>query len=132
MPQAGLANSTHSELCQWLWPKLLRQELEEFVAFRNGVRMRKDSKKAGPSGCSRNDAFSLYHKYGLSDCLLPIKNMGLIQELKTSMGGDAILEFVSAEFSERAELAYATLEIEKLTMENVWVVFHQLLSLVFP
>ena len=48
------------------------------------------------------------------------------------MGGDAILEFVSAEFSERAELAYATLEIEKLTMENVWVVFHQLLSLVFP
>ena len=36
---------------------------------------------------------------------------------------DAILEFVSAEFSERVELAYTTLEIEKLNMENVWVVF---------
>ena len=48
------------------------------------------------------------------------------------MGGDEILEFVSAEFSERAELAYTTLEIEKLTMENVWVVFDKLLSLVFP
>ena len=32
---------------------------------------------------------------------------------------DAILEFVSAEFSERVELAYTTLEIEKLSMENV-------------
>ena len=51
------------------------------------------------------------------------------------MGGDAILEFVSAEFSERAKLAYTTLEIiKKLTMENVWVVFHELLSraLIFP
>jgi hypothetical protein len=48
------------------------------------------------------------------------------------MGGDAILEFVSAEFSERPESAYTTLVIEKLTMENVWVVFHKLLSLVFP
>lgn len=57
--------------------------------------------------------------------------MDLIQELKTSMGGDVILEFVSAEFFEQAELAYTTLEIEKLTMENVWVVFHKLLSLVF-
>jgi hypothetical protein len=58
--------------------------------------------------------------------------MDLIRELKIGMGGDAILEFVSAEFSERAESAYATLEIEKLTMENVWVIFHELLSLVFP
>lgn len=94
--------------------------------------MRKDTKKAGPSGCSRNDAFSLYHKYSLSDCLLPIDDMDLIRELKTHMGGDAILEFVSGEFSERADSAYSTLLIEKLTMENVWVVFHELLSLVFP
>jgi hypothetical protein len=114
-----LFNLTHSELCQWLWPKLLRLELEEFVEFRNGVRMRKDARKAGPSGCSQNDAFSLYQKHGLSDCLLPIDNMDLIGELKIGMGGDAILEFVSAEFSERAESAYTTLEIEKLTMENV-------------
>jgi hypothetical protein len=92
--------------------------------------MRKDARKAGPSGCSQNDAFSLYQKHGLSDCLLPIDNMDLIRELKIGMGGDAILEFVSAEFS--AESAYTTLEIEKLTMENVWVIFHELLSLVFP
>jgi hypothetical protein len=93
--------------------------------------MHKNAKEAGPSGCSQNDAFSLYHKYNLSDCLLPINNMDLIQELKTSMGKDAILEFISAEFSEQAESAYITLENEKLTMENVWVVFHKLLSLVF-
>ena len=93
--------------------------------------MRKDNKKAGPSGCSRNDAFSLHENYGLGDSLLPIDNMELIRELKTAMGGDAILEFVDAEFSERAELAYTTLKIEKLTMENVWIVFNELLPLVF-
>jgi len=93
--------------------------------------MRGGTKKSGPSGCSQNDAFSLYQEYDLSDCLLLIDNMDLIRELKTSMGGDAILEFVSTEFSEQAESAYITPEIEKLTMENVWVVFHKLLSLVF-
>ena len=94
--------------------------------------MHKDAKKAGPTGCSQNEAFSLHQKYGLVDCLLPINNMDLIQELKTCMGGDTIMEFVSAEFSERAELSYTTLEIEKITMENVWVIFHELLSVVFP
>jgi len=93
--------------------------------------MRRDNRKAGPSGCSRNDAFTLYQENGLKNCLLPIDNMDLIQELKVGMGGDEILEFVSAEFSKRAESAYVTLEIEKLTMDNVWVVFHALLPLVF-
>ena len=48
------------------------------MEFRNGVWMRKDAKKAGPSGCSRNDVFSLHQKYVLVDCLLPINNMDLI------------------------------------------------------
>ena len=96
-----------------------------FVEFRNGVRMRKGSRKAGPSGlhqgssgCSRNDAFNLYQNYGIRS-ILSDWWYGLDMRVEE----DAILEFVSAEFSERVELAYTTLEIEKLNMENLWVVF---------
>jgi hypothetical protein len=111
---------------------LLRQELDKFVDFRNGVRMRRDKKKAGPSGCSRNTAFSLHENYGLVDCLLRISDMSVIHKLKEEMGGDALLDFVPPEFGERAEGAYESLSIFELTFENVWEIFQALLPLVFP
>ena len=94
--------------------------------------MRRDNKKAGPSGCSRNMAFSLHENYGLVNCLLRISDMSIIHKLKEEMGGDALLDFVSPEFSERAESAYESLSISELTFENVWEIFQALLSLVFP
>ncbi len=99
------------------------------MEFRNAARMRKDNKKAGPSGCSRNEVFSLPHKYGLKDDLLPI-DADVVRDIKKAMGGDELLQFVPRELSERFEAAYATLGVEKLTMENVWVVFEHLLPLV--
>lgn len=124
--------SAFSELCQYLWPKLLRQELDKFVEFRNGVRMRRDNNKAGPSGCSRNTAFSLHENYGLTDCLLRIPDMSIIQKLKEEMGGDELLEFVWPDFAARCDAAYESLTISELTFENVWEVFQALLPLVFP
>ncbi|KIM46705.1 hypothetical protein M413DRAFT_440291 [Hebeloma cylindrosporum] len=119
-------------LCQYLWPKLLRQELDKFVEFRNGVRMRRDNNKAGPSGCSRNTAFTLHENYGLVDCLLPIPDMSVIHELKEAMGGDKLLDFVEPCFAVRCDAAYESLAISELTFENVWEVFQDLFPLVFP
>jgi len=86
-----------SELVQWLWPKLLRKSLKEFMDFRNGTRMRKDNDKAGPSGMSRNEAFSLPESWGGRNCLLKV-DIAVIRELKEAMGGDDILAFVSLSF----------------------------------
>lgn len=119
-----------SELGQWLWPKLLRKSLKEFMDFRNGVRMRKDKEKAGPSGMSRNEAFSSPASWGGRNCLLQV-DMAIIQELKEAMGGDDILDFVSMEFSQRAQAAYDTLGITDLNIENVWYVFTDLCPLIF-
>lgn len=98
--------------------------------------MRKDAKKAGPSGCSRNEAFSLHEKFGLRNCLLPLDDAAIevVREIKAYIGGHdgSILNFVSSEFSERCEEAYNTLGITRLTMENVWHVFTALIPLVFP
>lgn len=120
----------NSELCQWLWPVLLRKELASFMELRNSTRVRKDNNKPGPSGMSRNDAFSLPETWGGRNCLLPV-DVDVIREIKEAMGGDALLEFVSAEFSERAQAAYDSLAITELTFENVWNVFEAMLPLLY-
>lgn len=93
-----------SELCQWLWPKLLRTDLDEFMQFRNAVRMRKDKQKPGPSGMSRNEAFSIPENWGGRNCLLPV-DIDVIREIKAAMGGDALLDFVAPEFAAQCEEA---------------------------
>lgn len=92
--------------------------------------MRKDNEKEGPSGMSRNEAFSLPENWGGRDCLLKV-DVAVIRELKEAMGGDEMLEFVSAEFSQRAQAAYDTLGVVDLDLENVWHVFCDLYPLVF-
>ena len=62
--------------------------------------------------------------------MLPV-DVNIIREIKEAMGGDAILEFVSADFAELAQAAYDSLQIVKLTFENVWDVFTAMLLLVF-
>ncbi|KAF8952860.1 hypothetical protein BDZ97DRAFT_1909005 [Flammula alnicola] len=106
----GLVNALR-QLSQWLWSKALQLALDNFMSMRNAQKMRKDNEKAGPSGCSRNDAFSLPHNFGLSNELLPLNDdqLKIVSEIKEFMGGDALLAFVSTEFSAKAELAYISL-----------------------
>ncbi|TDL13749.1 hypothetical protein BD410DRAFT_817268 [Rickenella mellea] len=118
------------ELCQWLWPMLLRTELQKFVDFRNGARVRLDKTKPGPSGMSRNEAFSLPENWGGRDCLLPV-DTEVIRAIKEHMGGDALLEFTSAEFSARAQEVYDSLKIVNLSLENVWGVFTAMYPLLY-
>jgi hypothetical protein len=119
-----------SQLCQWLWPVLLRKELATFMEFCNGARMRKDKNKPGPSGMSHNDVFSLPSSWGGRNCLLPV-DIDIIREIKVAMGGDAILEFVSAEFSQQAQAAFDSLSISELTFQNVWTIFEAMLPLLY-
>ena len=121
-----------SLVCRWLWAKLMKQELQSWVAYANGVPMRKDKNKPGPSGMSRNEAYSLYESWGGRNCLLPITNMQLIRELKDAVGGAELLEFSSPELSTRAQDAFDSLGALTLGFENVWIVFRRILPLVFP
>jgi hypothetical protein len=101
------------------------------MATRNAARMRKDKLKAGPSGMSRDQAFSFPERWGGRDCLLPV-DVDVIRTIKMEIGGDDLLEFVSAEFAAHAQAVYDTLGISELTFENVWAVFTQMYPLVFP
>lgn len=118
----------NSQLCQWLWSKLLQKVTDDFMDSRNAFRSRKDSKKAGPSGMSRNVAFSLPHTWGGRDCLLPVDH-NVIKEIKEAMGGDDILAFVDCDYAAQAKAAYDTLGITDLNFNNVWSVFSAMLDI---
>jgi hypothetical protein len=101
------------------------------MEFHNGATMRKDKAKAGPSGMSCNEAFSMPENWGGHNCLLPV-NVDIIHKIKEAMGGDSLLEFTTPEFAAHVQEAYDTLGISELTLANVWHVFQSLYPLVFP
>lgn len=101
------------------------------MEFRNGVKTCKDKKKPGPSGISRNHAFSLPAEWGGRDCILTIDDLSVIKEMKEQLGGRDLISFSTPEFAMRAQAAYDSLEIIKLTQENVWSIFTAMLPLIF-
>jgi hypothetical protein len=80
---------------------------------------------------SRNEAFSMPQNWGGRNCLLEV-DVDVIHQIKEEMGGDQLLEFVSPDFSQRAQTAYDSLNIQDLSMENIWFVFRDMLPLLYP
>ncbi|KAK2459393.1 hypothetical protein APHAL10511_008591 [Amanita phalloides] len=90
----------HAQLCQWLWLKLLRKLAKEFMDSRNAYQSRCDRSKPSPSGMSRNEAYSLPHKWGGRQCLLDV-NLDTVREIKDFISnGEDLFHFplVTAEF----------------------------------
>ena len=117
-----------SELCQWLWSKLLRKELADFVDLRNSSLVRKQKFKKGPfskTAMSRNEAFSMPETWGGRNCLLKLspEQLDIVREIKAAMGGDELLEFNSRGFREKAIAIYDSLNIVDLNFTNVWHIF---------
>ena len=54
------------------------------------VRCAKTRTRQGPSSMSRNNVFSLPEEWGGRDCLLKIKDLSVVPELKEELGGDAL------------------------------------------
>jgi hypothetical protein len=93
--------------------------------------MRKDTEKPGPSGMSRIHAFSLPAEWDGRDCILKIKDLSVIKEMKERLGGHDLVSFSTNEFAVRAQAAYDSLGIVELMQGNVWSVFTTMLPLVF-
>lgn len=94
--------------------------------------MRKVKTKPGPSGMSRNEAFSNYQRWGGENLLMQIPDMTVVHKLKAAMGGDELLMFTSIEFDAHAQPVFDSLHISELTMENAWSVFTAMYQLLYP
>ena len=53
----------------------------------------------------------------------------IVSEIKHAMGRDALLNFVSHEYSIQFEVVYDSLGVAELTMHNAWHIFEVLLPL---
>jgi hypothetical protein len=89
----------------------------------NNIIVRKQEKKAGPSGMSRHEAYHspwLWHK---QSWLTELK-LSLIHELKDLLSnGEDLLSFTPAEFSARAQALYDSAGIRDLRLDNAWDVY---------
>ncbi|KAF9004997.1 hypothetical protein BDQ17DRAFT_1408386 [Cyathus striatus] len=118
-----------NNLVQWLWPKLIQQELDELLVKFNSHRVRFDHNKKLPSGTSPNAAYSLFEKYGAEDCGTEV-DTEVIRHLKDKIGGKDLIRFVSEEYEHKAQGIYDTLNISKLSFDNIWNVYSEMLTMV--
>ncbi|KZV63446.1 hypothetical protein PENSPDRAFT_640844 [Peniophora sp. CONT] len=131
--KAGIYNAHNPnqfELCQWVWAKALRFEMDAWIDSRNAAPKRKDDNKLGPSGMSRNVAFSLPHKWGGTNKLLPV-DPNYVRGLLDMIGGEELLEFHSPEYNARAQAVYDGLRVRELSSQNAWSVFSAMYPLMY-
>ncbi|KAJ7015904.1 hypothetical protein C8F04DRAFT_1170026 [Mycena alexandri] len=119
-------DANHFELCQFLWSRVLQAELTKSVTLRNGIKTRKQADKPGPSGMSRAEAYSTWQDWGGRNDKLEIP-VDVVRQMKEDLGGAALMEFTSAEFTERAQAVLNSLPPVALTLENGWKIFRVML-----
>jgi hypothetical protein len=66
----------------------------------------------------------------MKDCLIHV-DVSIIKEIKESLGGDALLDFMLPDFAVQALAAFEALSSPKVNGNNIWDIFSQLLPLVF-
>ena len=117
------------DLVQWLWPTLIQQELDELKARFNCHKIRYDSAKQLPSGVSPDVAYALYEEYGAQNCLQPV-DPDVVQSLMDEIRGEDVIQFVSTAYAARAQEIFDSLNVPKITFENVWEIFQKMLPYV--
>jgi hypothetical protein len=115
---------------QWLWPVLIQKELNDLRDRFNNHVVRYDCNKKNPSGVAPNISIALPEEYGAVNCLQSV-NVNLVHMLKEELGGEELIRFVDKAFATRAMEVFETLQT-MLTMENVWLIFHTMMPLMFP
>ncbi|KAJ7166545.1 hypothetical protein C8R43DRAFT_878000 [Mycena crocata] len=119
------------ELCQFLWSRIIQAELDDTMGLRNAAPMRKQKEKPGPSGMSRQEAFTLYEDWGGKNCILPIPR-DVVEGMIADLGGDSLLEFTKPAFTAIAQEVLDALQPVQMTLDNGWKLFRVMLPQVFP
>ncbi|KIK32618.1 hypothetical protein CY34DRAFT_18913 [Suillus luteus UH-Slu-Lm8-n1] len=116
-------------LVQWLWPRLIQQELDTLKHRLNTHTVRYDRDKLLPSGVSPNVAILLHKDYDAQNCL-QLVDRDVVKNLMEEIGGEDLIRFVDSEYSAAAQLIFDGLGFTVLTFENVWSVFSAMLPLI--
>ncbi|KAF7970556.1 hypothetical protein HWV62_23735 [Athelia sp. TMB] len=122
-------NSTsHSDIFNWLWPRLVQERLDEFREYWNNHKLSKQQKKILPSGTSPRHMWLVPSSVRATarDCSVRV-NMESVRRLRDEMGGhegrEEAMQFVSREFSAEADSALGQLGYPTITLSTAWDVF---------
>ncbi|KAG2140218.1 uncharacterized protein EDB93DRAFT_1241888 [Suillus bovinus] len=116
-------------LVQWLWPRLIQQELDTLKHRLNTHTVRYDRDKLLPSGVSLNVGILLHKDYDAQNCL-QLVDRDVVKNLMEEIGGEDLIRFVDSEYSAAAQLIFDGLGFTILTFKNVWSVFSAMLPLI--
>ena len=114
----------------WLWPPVIQKELDRFREMANSRRMRKQKNKILPSGVSPNLVYTLPERFGAHDCLQPVE-CRVVQTILNDMQAeqDYLTNWsVTPTFAKRCKqlLPTAGIQVEKISLETVWMAFNAL------
>ncbi|KAG2144454.1 uncharacterized protein EDB93DRAFT_1251690 [Suillus bovinus] len=104
-------------LVQWLWPRLIQQELDT-------LKHRLNTHCVSP-----NVAILLHKDYDAQNCL-QLVDCDVVKNLMEEIGGEDLIHFVDSEYSAAAQLIFDGLGFTILTFENVWSMFSAMLPLI--
>lgn len=123
----------HMQLVTYLWPKMVQKSLDKLRDQLNNHRSRKNNRKLLPSGCSADEAYSLYAQYGGEWCLQPVDVDVIDIIIETLFHGQNPLDDwgIPMEFETRAAraLEHLGMEHDDIHLDNVWYVFSAMLPL---
>ncbi|CAK5279044.1 unnamed protein product [Mycena citricolor] len=119
------------ELAQWLWSNILQRELNDWARLRNGIKVRYQKDKLGPSGMSRIDAYMMPETWKAVKCLQAV-NLDVIAQVKAALNAEEQLAFATTEFADRAQYALQMITSLPVTSQNGWAIFDELFVMLFP
>ncbi|KAJ7268363.1 hypothetical protein C8J57DRAFT_1228076 [Mycena rebaudengoi] len=67
----------HRSLCRWLWSKIVRIGLDEFVDYFNNNKIHKQPNRILPSGVAPNVVFDIPGNFGLENLAIPVTQEAL-------------------------------------------------------
>ncbi|EGO28876.1 hypothetical protein SERLADRAFT_366542 [Serpula lacrymans var. lacrymans S7.9] len=110
---------TYSNLVQWLWLRLIQQELNNLKHHFNTHVVRHDKDKLLLSGVSPNIVYALYKDYNAENCLQPV-DCTIIKALMEEIGGEDFKHFATLEYSIQAQEVFNGLGFTELSFQNIY------------
>ncbi|KAG2034481.1 hypothetical protein BDR03DRAFT_935253 [Suillus americanus] len=86
------------DLVQWLWLKLIQQELDKLKHCLNTHTVHYDHNKHLPLGVLPNVAMLLHKDYNAKNCLQSVDH-GIVKNLMEEIGGEDLIHFVDSKYS---------------------------------
>ncbi|KAE9391118.1 hypothetical protein BT96DRAFT_832510, partial [Gymnopus androsaceus JB14] len=125
-------NQVHIDLFNWLWPKILQNELNSFTEYWNNHHIRFQAEKPNASGTSPRNAFTLPKSCSLQaqECQIDVDQF-VVDALRAEIpvSHEEAMKFVSDEFDAKVEGVYKHIGSPELKAVVGWSTFTTMLAL---